>query len=278
MDYNVTWEIEVSADDANQAAIAARQAQIRPGTHALFFNVTPDNSHDSEQIDLLELMDEGEYEESNPVLLSDPSDLATVLAALRLFQKTYQDCDAATLAADFPDHFTIGEPQDGDPKAVAHPIPLGTEDIDVLCERLNFGNDKAAKSTHLADLLLAKFPWLATPNDTDVSGSDVIQDLDLLYASLKDGDPEPTNDAVADVVIVVEGGLVQDILSTKYINAAVIDYDTEGSDREDIALIPRGKDEEPAEAYVAERSCDVMPDRVAELFEAIANPQRPSHE
>lgn len=32
-------------------------------------------------------------------------DLATILAALRLFQKTYRDKDAATVRRDWPEHF-----------------------------------------------------------------------------------------------------------------------------------------------------------------------------
>jgi hypothetical protein len=60
---------------------------------------------------------------SNP--LADTSNLATVLAALRLFQNTYDDKEADEIRADFPDHFEGIE-------------PLGTDDINALCEKLNF--------------------------------------------------------------------------------------------------------------------------------------------
>lgn len=54
----------------------------------------------------------------------DKSDLATILAALRMFQRTYRDRDAKAIRADWPEHFQRIK-------------PLGTADIDTLCERLN---------------------------------------------------------------------------------------------------------------------------------------------
>jgi hypothetical protein len=50
--------------------------------------------------------------------------LATILVALRLFQKTYRDKDADSIRADWPEHF-------------AGVDPLGSDDIDSLCERIN---------------------------------------------------------------------------------------------------------------------------------------------
>lgn len=58
----------------------------------------------------------------------DSSDLATILAALRMFQKQYRDCDAEAIRADWPEHFA---------DEAGFPIePLGSEDIDALCERI----------------------------------------------------------------------------------------------------------------------------------------------
>lgn len=51
---------------------------------------------------------------------------ATILAALRLFQKTYRDKDAKVIRKDWPEHFY-------------DIAPLGSEDIDALCEEINFG-------------------------------------------------------------------------------------------------------------------------------------------
>ena len=71
-----------------------------------------------------------------PYPLFDASDLATTLAALRLFQREYEDCDSVAIAEAWPEHFTIeGE---GEERTVT-PQPLGTEDIDALCERINLG-------------------------------------------------------------------------------------------------------------------------------------------
>jgi hypothetical protein len=64
-----------------------------------------------------------------PAHALDASELATVLAALRFFQKEFEGCGAKDIYEAFPDHF---EPVDG-----VQPMPLGTDDIDDLCERLN---------------------------------------------------------------------------------------------------------------------------------------------
>lgn len=51
-------------------------------------------------------------------------DLATILAALRLFQRTYAGQKAAAIRKDWPEHF----------RGIR---PLSTEDIDRLCEEMN---------------------------------------------------------------------------------------------------------------------------------------------
>ena len=50
-------------------------------------------------------------------------DIATILAALRLFQKEYRDKDSDVIREDWPDHF----------EGV---MPLGSDDISTLCERI----------------------------------------------------------------------------------------------------------------------------------------------
>ncbi len=54
----------------------------------------------------------------------DTEELATVLAALRLFQREYEDFSGDAIREAWPDHFEGIE-------------PLGTDDIDTLCERIN---------------------------------------------------------------------------------------------------------------------------------------------
>jgi len=64
----------------------------------------------------------------------DASDIATILAALRAFQRDWMDCDSVSIAEAWPMHFDVqGE---GDEREVV-PQPLGSEDIDALCERIN---------------------------------------------------------------------------------------------------------------------------------------------
>lgn len=54
----------------------------------------------------------------------DSSDVATILAALRMFQEAYEDEDAEAMRTDWPNHFEGIE-------------PLGTSDINTLCENIN---------------------------------------------------------------------------------------------------------------------------------------------
>jgi hypothetical protein len=64
----------------------------------------------------------------------DSSDVATILAALRLFQKEYEDFDSVSIADAWPMHFNVQG--DGDDITV-EPEPLGSIRIDDLCERIN---------------------------------------------------------------------------------------------------------------------------------------------
>jgi hypothetical protein len=73
----------------------------------------------------------------------DQSDVATILAALRLFQREYEDCESVHIADAWPMHFNVQSPggevggQDVSDELVVVPEPLGSEDIDALCERIN---------------------------------------------------------------------------------------------------------------------------------------------
>lgn len=71
---------------------------------------------------------------SNP--LDAPSNLATVLAALRLFQRHYENVHGDDIRREWPEQFTANN---GD--AIE---PLSTDDIDALCVDLNSGAPAAA--------------------------------------------------------------------------------------------------------------------------------------
>lgn len=55
--------------------------------------------------------------------------MSETVKRIRLFQQKYEDCSGDAIAEDWPDHFT-----DANGKDIA---PLGSEDIDTLCERIN---------------------------------------------------------------------------------------------------------------------------------------------
>jgi hypothetical protein len=77
---------------------------------------------------------------------------------------------------------------------------------------------------------------------------------------------------MAKIVVMVSGGLVQDILSTEPVEVVVIDYDTEGVEESQIIKIPqRTPSGVPvfADATAGERAVYVVPMRVNEIFGAI---------
>jgi hypothetical protein len=65
----------------------------------------------------------------------DSSDVATILAALRLFQREYEGREAVCIADEWPMHFNVQAFDSEEINVV--PMPLGSEDIDELCERIN---------------------------------------------------------------------------------------------------------------------------------------------
>lgn len=84
------------------------------------------------------------------------------------------------------------------------------------------------------------------------------------------GNAEPYSSKRPRVVVVIEGGLVTDILANgDGIEVAVIDYDidAETEDQEVMQIPQTGNQTAPAFASV--RSVDTVPDRVAQLFAAI---------
>lgn len=59
--------------------------------------------------------------------------VSTIIAALRLFQRTYKYRDIEDISTDFPEIFTAERLRFG---TVLEPTPLGTDDIEDLCEQL----------------------------------------------------------------------------------------------------------------------------------------------
>jgi hypothetical protein len=66
----------------------------------------------------------------------DASDVAAILAALRLFQREYKDCSIEEIGSFWPDHFSYDTDASMDQEM--DPEPLGAEAIDELCERINY--------------------------------------------------------------------------------------------------------------------------------------------
>ena len=59
------------------------------------------------------------------------------------------------------------------------------------------------------------------------------------------------------VVITMDGGLVQEIISDQPLEVTVIDYDAEGSDPDDLRKVPQGEDEPDELAAIRDAECEV---------------------
>jgi|SRR5580704_16164761 hypothetical protein len=70
--------------------------------------------------------------------------VSTIVAALRLFQKTYRYRDDEALSGDFPEIFAADRLRFG---TVVDPAPLRGDDIDSLCEQLNCLDELELKAT-----------------------------------------------------------------------------------------------------------------------------------
>jgi len=95
-------------------------------------------------------------------------------------------------------------------------------------------------------------------------------DLWQTAAALRDLDPKSAE--APHVVVQMDGGVIQGIVSAQPIQVSVIDYNPLAStDEDDLHEIPQ-KNGEMARAYVTKWSADVEVARAAELIEAVAAP------
>ena len=71
------------------------------------------------------------------------------------------------------------------------------------------------------------------------------------------------------IVIVVDGGVVQDVLSSEPVEVVLVDYDTDGADPADLTAVPQGDGKASEDSFVREWKFvgpEVCPTRVEELF------------
>jgi hypothetical protein len=60
VDYFVSWEIEVKAENPIEAAKLARAAQTQPNTRATLFDVFSEDSEDTIRVDLTAIAEESQ--------------------------------------------------------------------------------------------------------------------------------------------------------------------------------------------------------------------------
>lgn len=76
------------------------------------------------------------------------------------------------------------------------------------------------------------------------------------------------------IVIVMDGGLVQQVLADRPVEVLVVDYDVDGADLEDLTLMPQEPVASEAQTFVHAAVAlwgdhtQQAPDRVAQMFAA----------
>lgn len=75
------------------------------------------------------------------------------------------------------------------------------------------------------------------------------------------------------IIIVMEGGLVQEVIANCPVEMLSLDHDIEGGAQENIREIPQG-DSPPAECYLRFEDVTVDRRRVSRLWKAASPPER----
>lgn len=132
-----------------------------------------------------------------------------------------------------------------------------------LCHELEDHPDRAAKEFNTEELLHHSVSDYSTEIRQELQ--DLVADLNAAGAQDSKADAEDQK-----IVVVIEGGMVQQVLSAKGgFSVAVIDYD-KNADMDDLVVIPQGDGEKNAYALAAIHEPEVTPaTRVNELYSAV---------
>lgn len=117
--------------------------------------------------------------------------------------------------------------------------PMRGEEIDQLCERLNLDDGGAAPSD-LADVVRDALAFRADAfeGDEEVNGGDLVEWFSGWREQAKAAISAP--DAAVKIFVVVEGGTIQSVFSGRDLvstTVTVIDYDTDGAERNDLSMV-----------------------------------------
>ncbi len=78
----------------------------------------------------------------------------------------------------------------------------------------------------------------------------------------------PAKAAKTGLVLIMEGGLIHEVIADSAVEVLTLDHDIEGSSQEQIRPIPQGDGLPPAECYVRFEDVTMDAQRVARLWAA----------
>jgi hypothetical protein len=68
------------------------------------------------------------------------------------------------------------------------------------------------------------------------------------------------------IVVIMEGGLIQNVIGDRPMKIGIVDYDIEGCEPEQISEIPQGPGNKTQAAYTSVFVAEVLPDDAGELL------------
>lgn len=160
-------------------------------------------------------------------------------------------------------------------KKIITEFEIDTEDEEELADYLSGKselhrfcviNGQALYAYPRSDTLEDAKKW-ALENDDDTF-SLLIVDLDTGQRFAPRLDLQWLGEEPKQIVIHVEGGLVQSVISDEPLGFTIIDYDTEGADADEIADIPQ-PDLTTDKAYFSVQSAEPKPERLSQILKAV---------
>lgn len=132
--------------------------------------------------------------------------------------------------------------------------------------------------------VIARIEQLKAERDAEVTAyteENVADDLRAAWRELNPDDADELDALLAEyeaaqagkaprLCIRLEGGVVQSVFADAPVDVLVIDYDTEGSDGEDLFPMPQ-EDGSIEPCFLNESGADVLPKEVERIYKAIAD-------
>jgi hypothetical protein len=133
MDYFVSWEIELVAENPIEAARQARAVQLRLETRATVFDVHSADGESAVRVDLTAIAENETVQGSEAPNVFTRVELATILRSLRLLRRVRSSVNLGHTELGYDNPSFSLYPSD---ETIDEQTELSNSQIDALCERI----------------------------------------------------------------------------------------------------------------------------------------------